>query len=644
MYFRFARLFVVFLGVFFSIPFARSQSDAKSIYQSAEPSVFLIYINDSAGSPVALGTGFLVGPRRIVTNAHVVRDGSPVIAVGPVRIPAKVERIDETNDLALLSVDVDLTSKPLVLSAAKPETGDHIFVIGNPEGLEKTLSEGIVSNVREIDGRKLLQITSPISHGSSGGPVLNLKGEVVGVAVAMLKEGQNLNFAVPALVVTSFLSVAQANIPSYKNLLSKIAQATKEHTEDYSSDESSAFQVKSRAIGELLKQALMSNDPDDLIQLAHIAQDEDFRLSLQAAQKAQSIKSSASAQLAMAEAQEFLALISSGDQQKKGYEEAAELAQRAISSMKTPTTDAYTTLAYLREQQGKNAEALALYTKALNAPQSAWTIDRETVLRGQVRNASALKLSAQRKSYFSELVLTGKATSEEWSDEAYRLYEIDHDAPAAIKAFQTAGTLTTDGISWCRAVLYEVELSKQFADDLLSDGKKCLTKEAVTPTRDIKDLNGVLAAVNTDMANVLNTRGVYNEAMNYAREATKIAPEDPDGFDALGDAYYYGQRYNEAVSTEKEAIRLSDGKYAYMHFRLGAAYFELEQWKLAESSFETAFQEDPKSESAAYNIALCLLRQGFRLDAIQWYRRVLKINPNREDKEDILRKIEALSQ
>ena len=106
---------------------------------------------------------------------------------------------------------------------------------------------------------------------------------------------------------------------------------------------------------------------------------------------------------------------------------------------------------------------------------------------------------------------------------------------------------------------------------------------------------------------------------------------------------YYLQRYNEAVSTGKEAIRLTDGKYAYMHFRLGSAYFELEQWKSAEDSFERAWSQDQKSDSAAYNVALCLQNQGYSSDSALWYRKVLKINPNREDRDVIARKIQSLT-
>ena len=132
---------------------------------------------------------------------------------------------------------MDLTSKPLRVSGDKAETGDPVFVIGNPEGLEKTLSQGIVSGVRKLDGRTLLQITSPISHGSSGGPVLNAKGEVEGVAVSMLTEGQNLNFAVPANAVIAFLSATQSSSSfDGKLVLTKLKAAIQDRSEQYSED------------------------------------------------------------------------------------------------------------------------------------------------------------------------------------------------------------------------------------------------------------------------------------------------------------------------------------------------------------------------------------------------------------------------
>jgi serine protease Do len=185
--------------------FGQAVDAAKQVYDSSQNSVFLIYLNDSNGTPTALGSGFLVGPRLLATNAHVADAGDPVLVVGPVRIPLRVLRKDRVNDLALLTLDADLSSKPLALATSQVSPGEQIFAIGNPEGLEKTISQGIVSGLRRKDDRDLIQITSPISHGSSGGPILNARGEAVGVAVGILEDGQNLNFAVPITYLRSLI-------------------------------------------------------------------------------------------------------------------------------------------------------------------------------------------------------------------------------------------------------------------------------------------------------------------------------------------------------------------------------------------------------------------------------------------------------
>ena len=78
------------------------------------------------------------------------------------------------------------------------QVGETVYAVGNPQGLEGTFSQGIVSSIRQVGSDKVLQITAPISPGSSGGPVLNSKGEVIGVSVATFRGGQNLNFAIPS--------------------------------------------------------------------------------------------------------------------------------------------------------------------------------------------------------------------------------------------------------------------------------------------------------------------------------------------------------------------------------------------------------------------------------------------------------------
>jgi len=120
---------------------------------------------------------------------------------------------DEESDLALLRVPEASKSNLPVLSLAANENisvGQTIYALGNPEGLVGTISPGIISALRTLNSQPLIQVTAPISHGSSGGPIVNSVGEVVGVAQGSLSEGQNLNFAVPAELVA--ILIAKTNM------------------------------------------------------------------------------------------------------------------------------------------------------------------------------------------------------------------------------------------------------------------------------------------------------------------------------------------------------------------------------------------------------------------------------------------------
>jgi S1-C subfamily serine protease len=112
---------------------------------------------------------------------------------------------DEKHDLALVRAPIPAPSLSINEKTAA-EIGETVFAVGNPEGLEGTFSQGIVSGIRNTLEGKWIQITAPISPGSSGGPVLNSKGEVLGIAVATLRSGQNLNFAIPAGVLSDLFS------------------------------------------------------------------------------------------------------------------------------------------------------------------------------------------------------------------------------------------------------------------------------------------------------------------------------------------------------------------------------------------------------------------------------------------------------
>jgi hypothetical protein len=178
-------------------------------------------MSDANGQPISLGSGFFVKDGVVATNVHVISGASQ----GRVKFAGQSQTytvsgtvgIDEPNDLALLKVSGQ-TAPALALGQSESVAiGDDVYVAGNPEGLEGTLSSGIVSAVRQVDEHKLLQITAPISPGSSGGPVLNARGEVIGIAVATFRGGQNLNFAVPSSYLAAMLTSVGSESPLNSN-------------------------------------------------------------------------------------------------------------------------------------------------------------------------------------------------------------------------------------------------------------------------------------------------------------------------------------------------------------------------------------------------------------------------------------------
>ncbi len=169
---------------------------AKEVF----PSVVLLVMADENRKPISFGSGFIVKKGVVASNYHVIKDSTlgvvKIIGREDVQAIEGVIASDTEHDLVLLAVP-GIQAPPLTLSHNLDlEVGDQVFVVGNPLGLEGTFSDGMVSAIREIKSVKIIQITAPISPGSSGGPVLNSKGMVIGVATESYVAGQNLNIAI----------------------------------------------------------------------------------------------------------------------------------------------------------------------------------------------------------------------------------------------------------------------------------------------------------------------------------------------------------------------------------------------------------------------------------------------------------------
>lgn len=180
-----------------------SQESLPELVRRVKPTVVAIATYDADGEALMTGSGFFLRPGQVVTNLHVIRGAQrcevkTLDGKGRVFAVAGTIAVDEEGDLALLSVGTP-PDRPRASEIARvlPDEGETIFVIGNPLKLEGSVSDGIVSAVREVPNLgKIIQITAPISHGNSGSPVFNLKGQVVGVVTVKVTNGQNINLAI----------------------------------------------------------------------------------------------------------------------------------------------------------------------------------------------------------------------------------------------------------------------------------------------------------------------------------------------------------------------------------------------------------------------------------------------------------------
>lgn len=203
---------------------------AKAIADKALPSVVLILSEN--GTEASLGSGFFIAEGIVVTNYHVIRGmrrGIVQVGIGKTNVKknfrvARILDFDEESDLAILAVSIgtNVSIPGLFLGGTElPVIGESIYALGNPEGLVGTISPGIISaSLRSRDKKARLQITAPISSGSSGGPVVNERGEVVAVVASSLTQGQNLNFAIPVSLVREL--VERTRLPDIEEALSDL--------------------------------------------------------------------------------------------------------------------------------------------------------------------------------------------------------------------------------------------------------------------------------------------------------------------------------------------------------------------------------------------------------------------------------------
>jgi hypothetical protein len=199
---------ILLLMVILVHPCIGRAQNAAEIAKQYWNSVVLIVTQDANRQSLAIGSGLIVENGKVVTNYHVIEGAKYAYALSASGSKYPIDGLfgtDQKNDLALLSAQ-GIQKSTVNLSMDSVQIGQRIYAIGNPEGLSNSISEGIVSGKRTLNGSKLIQITAPISPGSSGGPIVDDRGQVIGIAVGAITSGQNLNFAIPVALVLPMLS------------------------------------------------------------------------------------------------------------------------------------------------------------------------------------------------------------------------------------------------------------------------------------------------------------------------------------------------------------------------------------------------------------------------------------------------------
>ena len=189
---------VVWLLVAAAVPGIARAKTPEQIFQLASQSVVVIQAQDSEGNPLNQGGGVVTGRELVTTNCHVIEGAAAIEVVYRYQSYAATSAsVNEERDLCQIRVP-QLVAPRVKLNTGRVRVGQRVYAIGAPEGLELTLTEGLISSLREFDGSQYIQTSAAIAQGSSGGGLFDIEARLIGITSFFVGEGSSLNFALPA--------------------------------------------------------------------------------------------------------------------------------------------------------------------------------------------------------------------------------------------------------------------------------------------------------------------------------------------------------------------------------------------------------------------------------------------------------------
>ena len=343
------------------VPPVSAQDLLPELVRRIKPSAVAIETFDARGEKLSRGSGFFIDSDRIVTNRHVIEGAyraevhSSTGAIYPVK---GVLAVDAEGDLALLRIEAPANEvRPLSLDRTSPQEGESVVVIGNPFGLEGSVTNGIVSAVRDIPtfGR-IIQITAPISPGSSGSPVVNMQGQVIGVATLQITGGQSVNFAIPSerisqLQTTPLMSLSELVVATGRNKRARAVQFFRDGLSFLSKDDCE------KALPYFEKAVDSDSNYAEAWAQAGFCKEKLGRHSeaIEASKKAVSLRPSSESYFNIGLANYYL----------KQYREAVEAYRQAIRLDPYNAADAYYALGLVYRDWGRSDDEIQAYKQAI---------------------------------------------------------------------------------------------------------------------------------------------------------------------------------------------------------------------------------------------------------------------------------------
>jgi len=217
---RISKLFgYLVLILTFTIPmhgFSQDVSmEGQKVFQSTSRSVVVLKTPNSYGQAYKQGSGVVISKNLIVTNCHVLQGGASfLVSVAGKEMPGVMFTGDLEKDLCTLKVDTGSLPIVEVRPSNTLKIGEVVYAIGSPKGLELSLSNGLVSQLRG-QGMPMIQTTAAISSGSSGGGLFDVRGRLVGITSFKIVGGDSLNFAAPAAWISLLPKISSSQIASF---------------------------------------------------------------------------------------------------------------------------------------------------------------------------------------------------------------------------------------------------------------------------------------------------------------------------------------------------------------------------------------------------------------------------------------------